>query len=189
MKTICLLAALAWGVISHGAVDLEQVRNRIDAVNLLCVSNRWNYSVLSDALNFECLLPVPVYRDFAASISNDWLGVLQTLDMVATNNLERLFVLGVGKQYDEDFYIDYMDVLSDMKTNSLITAKEFNWARASTRYDLMSCLIRRYQEPKVIDLVNKYKISLPAQTNRWNAILSGAAYTNYLEEVEIGLWQ
>ena len=145
--------------------------------------------MLKDAMNFEGVSDVPTYAGFAASVSNCWREMLENFEVIATNNLERLLVLGVGKQYSEDFYIDYMGVLSDMRTNSIITAKELAWAQASTRYDLMSCLIRRYKEPKVIELVNKYKTSMPASSNRWNDILSGVAYTNYLEEVEAGLWQ
>ena len=192
MKKCCIV--VAGGVmLSVGAFASEssfvRVRQELDKVDSLCASNRWDYWMMDEAMNFEWFCTNTVYRAFSTVVSNDWAEVLALLPNVATNDLERLFVLGVGKQYDEDFYVDYMGVLSDMKTNSLITAKEFNWARASTRYDLMSCLIRRYQEPKVIGLVNKYKISLPAHTNLWNSILSGAAYTNYLEEVEIGLWQ
>ena len=179
---------LSAGVFAFGATPV-QVRQALNEVDFLCASNRWDYWTMEEAMNFEWFRTNTVYRSLSSVISNDWEEVLASLPTIATNNLERLLVLGVGKQYDEDFYIDYMGVLSDMKTNNLITAKEFAWARASTRYDLMSCLMRRYQEPKVIGLVNKYKISIPAQTNRWNGILSGAAYTNYLEEVEIGLWQ
>lgn len=167
----------------------SQIRSDVHAAELLCISNRWDYSMLRDALNFEGLSDVPTYAGFASSISNCWREVLENFEAIATNNLERLLVLGVGKQYGEDFYIDFMGALSDMQTNGTITAKEFAWAQATTRYDLMSCLIRRYHEPKVIGLVNKYKISMPDSTSRWNDVLSGAAYTNYLEEVEAGLWQ
>lgn len=192
MENRCIVLVVGI-MISVGAfasdVTQEQVRLALNEVDSLCVSNRWSYGILEEAMNFEWFRNNPVYRSFSSVVSNGWDEVLTSLPAIATNDLERLLVLGVGKQYGEDFYIDFMGRLSDMKTNNVITASEFAWARASTRYDLMSCLIRRYQEPKVIELVNKYKVSIPSQTNRWNGILSGAAYTNYLEEVSIGLWQ
>lgn len=168
---------------------LSQIRSDVDAADMFCMSNRWDYSMLQDAMNFEGVGADPTYAGFASSISNCWREVLANFEAIATNNLERLLVLGVGKQYGEDFYIDYMGVLSDLRTNGTITAKEFSWARASTRFDLQSCLFRRYQEPKVIELIDKYKAAMPGRTNYWDSVLSGAAYTNYLEEVEAGLWQ
>lgn len=190
MKRNVVTLFLSIGIVSSVASsDLTQVRNRIGDVGLFCLSNRWDYLVINDAMNFECLNKTVVYASLADAISNDWREVLGHFSEVATNNLERLFVLGVGKQYGEDFYIDYMDALSDMATNNLITAKELEWAKATTRYDLMSCLYRHYQDPRVITLVNKYKVALPLQTNHWNDILSGVAYTNYLEEAAAGLWQ
>lgn len=184
MLTICL-AVLA----SYGASELGQVRCCLDGVNAICSSNRWNYHVMKDAMNFECLSKTPAYNTLACSVSNDWRTVLQKLDSVATNDLERLLVIGVCKYFDEDFYISYLGVLSEMSTNNQISCSELSWAQSSTRYDLMSCLYRRYDEPATIDLVNKLIIAQPARTNRWNKILSGEAYTNYLEEVEAGLWQ
>ena len=188
MVVVVVGMLLSAGCLAFGeAPDL--VRQTLNEVGSLCVSNGWDYWTLEEPMNFEGLGENHSYRSFSDAVSNNWESTLSSLSVVATNNLERLLVLGVGKQYDEDFYVGYMEVLSDMRTNSMISAKEFTWARASTRHDLMSCLIRRYQEPKVRALLNKYKISIPAQTNRWDDILSGAAYTNYLEEVEAGLWQ
>ena len=189
MKIVHSLVIILAASQLNAEFSLAQIHNDVHAVDMFCTSNRWDYSMLKDAMNFEGVGAVPAYAGFASSISNCWREVLENFEVIATNRLERLLVLGVGKQYSEDFYIDYMGVLSDMRTNSIITAKELEWAQASTRYDLMSCLIRRYHEPKVIDLVNKYKISMPTSSNRWNNILSGAAYTNYLEEVAAGLWQ
>ena len=168
---------------------IAEIRREVGAVNALCLSNKWDYWTIEEALNFEWFRTNAEYRSFANAISCNWQSVLQCLDAVATNGMERLLVLGVGKQYGEDFYMDYIGELSDMRTNSLITANEFEWARASTRYELMSCLIRRYREPKVMGLLEKLKVSIPQNTDEWNKIISGEAYTNYLEEVSAGLWQ
>lgn len=172
-----------------GGGSPQLVRQALNEVTALCCSNKWDYWTMEESMNFEWFREKSAYRSFSAIVSNDWATTLSSMSVIATNNLERLFVLGVGKQYGEDFYIDYMGALADMATNSLITTRELEWAKATTRYDLMSCLYRRYREPKVIELVNKYKVVFPQRTNRWDAILSGAAYTNYLEEVAVGLWQ
>ncbi|MBR1871288.1 MAG: hypothetical protein IJ802_05625, partial [Kiritimatiellae bacterium] len=115
--------------------------------------------------------------------------VLANIGTVATNNLERQLILGVGLQYGEDFYIDFCMELCDAHTIGAITPQEMERAMTPKRHDLNSCLIRRYQEPKVVELVNKLKIAMPQQESRWNDILSGAAYTNYLEKVAMWLWQ
>ena len=139
--------------------------------------------------NIDELYKESAYSSFADSVTNDWREILANLGQIATNEVERLLIIGVGLHYDEDFYLDYCSVLCDMHTNGLITAEELLNGRASHRYDLNSSLIRRYQEPKVIEIVNKLKLAMPQQTNYWNSVLSGAAYTNYLEEVAAGLWQ
>ena len=169
--------------------DVSRIRAALNALDSVCATNQWNYWLVEEAMNFEWIKDVSDYRAFAAVVSNNWTLALEHLNELATNDLERLLILGVGKTYDEDFYIEYMSALASMTTNNLVLAKEFSWARASTRFDLQSCLFRRYQEPKVIELIGKYKAAQPDRTNYWNSVLSGAAYTNYLEEVEAGLWQ
>ncbi len=169
--------------------DVRHIRAALDSLDYVCATNQWNYRLVEEAMNFERIKESPDYRAFASVVSNDWTLALEHLDELATNDLERLLILGVGKTYDEDFYIEHMGALASMVTNNLVLAEEFSWARASTRFDLQSCLIRRYQEPKVIALIDKYKAVQPDRTNYWDSVLSGVAYTNYLEEVKAGLWQ
>lgn len=190
MKRIVLSLFLLSGLVSFADTNgLEEVRRRLDDVMLYCASNRVDYWVVEEAMNFESFHTNQVYNTFAISVSNDWTNVLCRIDNVTTNSLERLLSLGVGKHFGEQFYIDYIDVLADMRTNNVISSGELSWARASARFDLMSCFIRRYQEPKVRNIIGKFLVAEPSHSNRWNQVLSGAAYTNYLEEVEAGLWQ
>lgn len=192
MKLIALFTAVMFAPFVMRATvtnDISCVRTALDVLDCACATNKWDYWTVEEAVNFEWLKDKQVYREFASVVSNDWSSVLGHLGELATNNLERLLVLGVGKTYDEDFYIEYMGALAGMATNNAVSVDELSWARASTRFDLQSCLFRRYQEPKVINLIEKYKIAMPQQTNHWNDVLSGVAYTNYLEEVAAGLWQ
>ena len=166
---------------------LSRIRSQFDNVYANMPSQDMIYGVLEESI--DELYKEPAYASFADAVTNNWRDVLANIGQVATNDVERLLIIGVGLQYDEDFYLDYCSVLCDMHANGAITAREFLNGRASHRYDLNSCLIRRYQEPKVIELIGKYKAAQPSRTNYWNSVLSGAAYTNYLEEVEAGLWQ
>ena len=192
MKVAVLIAAGMFAPFAMCATDtneISHIRAALDVLDSVCATNKWGYWMVEEAMNFEWIKDVPDYRAFASVVSNDWTLALEHLSELATNDLERLLILGVGKTYDEDSYLDYMGALASMTTNHLIAVKEFSWARASTRFDLQSCLFRRYQEPKVIELIDKYKAAQPSRTNYWDNVLSGAAYTNYLEEVEAGLWQ
>lgn len=169
--------------------SLHVVRQRLDTVMSYCASNRLDYCSMDEAMNFEWFQTNGVYNSFSVTISNDLANVLAKFSEIATNSLERLLVLGVGKHFDEDFYIAFIDALSGMRTNKVISAREFSWAQTSARFDLMSCFIRRYQEPRVRVVIEKLSVAEPNHSNHWNKVLSGVAYTNYLEEVEIGLWQ
>ena len=190
LKIVGVIGLLALATIhAEETTDLKCIRNALDALEAACVSNRWDYWTIEDAIDFEWFREESAYRRFALVVSNNWSNAILHLSELSTNDFERLLMLGAGKSYDEDFYIDYIDTIATMTTNNIVSARELSWARASKRFDLNSCLIRRYQEPKVVELVNKLNVVMPQQESRWNDILSGAAYTNYLEEVAMGLWQ
>ena len=179
------------GLCASGAVSdvLAEVRAGLDEICTKTPARDLRYGIVEEQICFDSFHRSPAYVRLANAVSNDWQTVLANLSQTATNNVERLFVLCVSLQYDENFYLDFCSTLCDMRANNAITARELESAMASRRYDIDTCLIRRYQEPKVVALVNKLKIAMPQQESRWNDILSGAAYTNYLEEVAIGLWQ
>ena len=142
-----------------------------------------------EALNFELgLRKTQRYQDFAAALSNDWRFAVRNIGQIATNQTERCCLLGVGKQFDEDVYIELLGELSDLRTNDVISVREFLWAEAVTRIDLQTCLRRRYREARVVELIGKLRVSLPDMNNLWDKILSGQAYTNYLDEVAAGCW-
>jgi hypothetical protein len=143
--------------------------------------------VLDEVLNFEGFRKYQSYFQFSNYVSNDFRNIISKFSHVATNEVDRFLLLGVGKQFDEDFYIDFLTELCVLQTNNIITARELDWASASTRYDLDSCLIRRYKEPKVISLVNSMKKIFPQQ-RFWDKVLSGERYTNYLHEAAAGQW-
>jgi hypothetical protein len=165
---------------------IDPIRLSLNAV-IEQVPERKLEGIVYEALNFESFGKYQSYRNLSSSVSNDWRGVLYRINNIAANKSERLLLLGVGKQFDEDFYIDFLTELCVLQTNNIITARELDWASASTRYDLDSCLIRRYKEPKVISLVNSMKKIFPQQ-RFWDKVLSGERYTNYLHEAAAGQW-
>ena len=181
---ICALTLIATTLVASADI-VDDVRTRIALMTAELPMRRkhsemlWNYDIVFATNVSYCAL--------AATVSNDWRNALANLALCATNQFERLLVLGVRDRFGADFYMDFMDELVTMKTNDLITAKEFSWARSTEVPELERYLERRYQKPRVRTLVGRFKIAEP-ENPRWDDVLSGAAYTNYLDEVSAGLW-
>lgn len=128
-----------------------------------------------------------MYHRRVSAVSNNWRSVLANLSLCATNQSERLLILGVRDRFGADFYMDFMDELVTMKTNGLIAAKEFSWARSTEDPELERYLDLKYRTPRVRALVERFKVAEP-MNDVWDDVLSGVAYTNYLDEVEAGMW-
>ena len=193
-KTVCksgMLAALVGCacLALNGDTNLtSSVRAAFDVLRSRVNPRELRYGFINEALNFnDGLSQTPHYLGFARVVSNNWRTVLANMNGIATNNVERLLLIGTGRVFDENCYIDYLDELATMKTNGVLTANELECFEASSRYDQMSCLTRRYREPRIRALVNKLKVAKP-MGGYWDDVLSGVAYTNYLQEVSAGLW-
>lgn len=146
-----------------------------------------NNLAVDESINFDQFMRCAPYQEFARVISNNWQSVLTSFLAVGTNEAERIALVGVGKSFGEDFYIAYGITLANLYQEHIVTSNELEWYIASRLISLDTCLIRRYQEPQITNFVSKLKVAFPARST-WDRILSGAAYTNYLEEVEAGLW-
>lgn len=186
---IALAVALATKVESSES-RVDSLREQLRLAKTDIPADILRPAVLGEPMNFVGFSEkYDSYAAFSHSVSNCWREALENFEVIATNTVDRFLLLGVGEQFGEDFYIDYMNGVADLNTNGVITVSELNWIAWPPQPNLLTCIRRRYREPKVIMLVDKYKISMPQKTNYWNDILSGAAYTNYLEEVAAGLWQ
>lgn len=141
-------------------------------------SRIWNYDIRS--------VETEAYLALARVVSNDWRSVLASLPLCATNQLERLLILGVRDRFGHDFYIDYLDVLVDMKTNGVISAQELGWAQDSEVPSFSQYFAVHYQDDRVRQLVRKFEIAEPGR-DYWRKVLTGDAYTNYLLRVDAGL--
>ena len=146
-----------------------------------------NNLAVDESINFDHFMRCAPYQEFARIVSNNWQSVLTSFSAVGTNEAERIALVGVGKSFGEDFYIAYGITLANLYQEHIVTSNELEWYIASRLISLDTCLIRRYQEPQVTNFVSKLKVAFPARST-WDRILSGVAYTNYLEEVEAGLW-
>ena len=80
--------------------------------------------VLDEVLNFEGFGKYQSYFQFSNYVSNDFRNIISKFNHVATNEVDRFLLLGVGKQFDEDFYIDFLTELCVLQTNNIITARE-----------------------------------------------------------------
>ena len=127
------------------------------------------------------------YRSLAVVVSNDWRNVLANINMCATNQLERLLILGVRDQFDVGFYLDFLDTAVNMKTNNVISSRELEWVRRTNHPEMERYLVRHYSDLRVREVVLHLQVAEPSRM-LWGRILSGEAYTNYLDQVEVGMW-
>ena len=72
------------------------------------------------------------YRMLSAAVSNEWESVLGNLSSCATNQIERLLVLGVRDQFGEDFYLDYLDGVFNLWLRGEVTNEEMERRRKIT---------------------------------------------------------
>lgn len=187
MKTkVCLwMTILAGAFFPARANFVVEVQTRIGQVASELPVRRKNPEML---FNYDIVFATNAsYRALVTTVSNNWRNVLASLSLCATNQFERLLVLGARDRFGADFYMDFMDELVTMKTNGLISAKEFSWARSTEEPELERYLDRKYRTPRVRALVERFKVAEPMNDD-WDDVLSGVAYTNYLNEVEAGMW-
>lgn len=188
-----LVILVGWmGILSTPSLSmvngLEVEKNAwTQLTNTLSKEELHNNLTVDESINFDQFMRCAPYQEFARAISNNWQSVLTSFSAVGTNEAERIALVGVGKSFGEDFYIAYGITLANLYQEHIVTSNELEWYIASRLISLDTCLIRRYQEPQVTNFVSKLKVAFPARST-WDRILSGAAYTNYLEEVEAGLW-
>ena len=161
------------------------VRAKLDDMTSTLPKKCVQREYVEEMMGFGSFHARPVYESLAEVVSNDWREVLSNLGCIATNDAERLLILGVGTHYTEDFYLGFLDVLCDMRTNNAISVRELHSAMASHRVDIDTCLARRYQETNVVALLNKLKIA-DGDSAGWDYYLSGMAYTNYVEMIGAG---
>lgn len=129
------------------------------------------------------------YVRLATLVSNDYKNVFANLDKIATNDAERLLVLGAGWQFGEAFYLDCLDELVDLGMKQVVTLKEIRWYwHLSYKAQLINCLRVRYKEPRITNIIHKLMRLEPNRKAYYEQILSGESYTNYLHEMEARLW-
>lgn len=177
MSLVCCASCNA-DIISDTRGAIDQVTSRLDARRNL-VGQYLDYGI-------DCASNVE-YLALATIVSNNYQAVLRNFRQCATNQLERLLVLGVRNRFGAAFYMDFMDELVTLKTNGVISAQEFSWALYTEDVELEKYLERKYKQPRVRNLVGRIKVAEPMNAY-WDKVLSGVAYTNYLDQVRAGLW-
>ena len=168
--------------------DVEDIQASLTRMKSSVAPQYYSSSAMLETLNFNNgLLLQPPYHEFAVVISNHFPAAMLHLGELTTNALDRLAIIGTGRVFDENCYVDYLDCLVTQCTNGCVSRAELEWFEATSRHDQMSVLIRRYREGKIASLIQRLSVLQPA-SNYWADVLSGVAYTNYLEEVDAGLW-
>jgi len=112
--------------------------------------------------------------------------VQSMLPQCATNQFERLLVLGVRDQFDETFFCDYVEGVFDLWRTGAVSKIELDWVRSGDRPGFGYFFERRYSDDRVRRLVMRFRQAEP-DNELWQQVLSGEAYTNYMEFVEAGM--
>jgi len=164
----------------------SSVRSALDA---------YTNSVRRTAVRVETIRNVGVaniqgeaYRALCCMISNDVEAIFRQMPEITTNAAERLVLMSTALQGDENGYLDAYVVLADLAVSNQVSGAELEWFGSPERTDLSNCIRCRYRESRVTNLVCKIT-QVTGNTNWCNSVISGASYTNYLEEVAAGLWQ
>lgn len=143
--------------------------------------------VVRDPSGFDMLRMDECYRGFATFVTGRQDVVFAHLGSLATNNWERLVTLGVCKAFDEDWYLRSCAQVADMVNSGVASSNELEWVLSSSRTNIDTCIVRRYKETPVTNLVFKLR-GLVATDAYWDEVLSGVAYTNLLEEAGLDLY-
>ena len=188
MKNLTLCVMLAF------SINLAQARvtNSIAEVNAAIGSleRRLSCAQKNVPVILDCGISFATNGEYGAltrCVSNDWQNVLGNLDRCASNQFQRLMVLSVRDRFGADFYIDFMGKLVDLRTNGVLSAEELDWAMYTTEPELENYFERKYRNQRVRTLAVRIRAA-SNHTNYWDRVLSGLAYTNYIDEVETGLW-
>ena len=184
---------LAWVCFMPARLQLDEqqisfVRQGLSELEQKVSPECLTFQAVDEALNFnDGLSQTPQFIRFAVSVSNNWRAVLSDMDKIATNAVERLLLIGTGRVFGEDVYVEYINELATLKARGAVSSDELMWFMATSEISQLTCLWRRYREPRIRTVIDKLKVALPTGGG-WDDVLSGAAYTNYLGEVEAGLW-
>lgn len=177
-----VVMALPVGLLADSLQATRQLISRV--ISLLPEDDRDVDGILDSGISFATNAE---YRSLAVVVSNDWRNVLANINLCATNQLERLLVFGVRDQFDVGFYLDFLDAAVSMKTNSVISSRELDWVRGTNHPEMERYLVRHYLDQRVREVVLHLQDAEPSRL-LWGRILSGEAYTNYLDQVEAGMW-
>lgn len=177
-----VVMSLPGGLLADSLQEARQMVARV--INLLPEDDRDEDGILDSGISFATNAE---YRSLAVVVSNDWRNVLANINMCATNQLERLLILGVRDQFDVGFYLDFLDTAVNMKTNNVISSRELEWVRRTNHPEMERYLVRHYSDLRVREVVLHLQVAEPSRM-LWGRILSGEAYTNYLDQVEVGMW-
>ena len=139
---------------------------------------------LADSFDFVDYFRCAEHDKYARAISNNWRSVLAALPQIGTNRLERYAILGVGKTFGDDFYIDYCMALADLHHEKIISDDDLDWMLISRQWVLMDCFRKRQEEPLVRDLLKKLIIELPKHSDILTDFLLGIDYIDDMELID-----
>lgn len=123
------------------------------------------------------------YLPVVSLMSNNWQEVIASLDVYATNRVERLVLVNTGWWYGDEEYLGYLSLLADKVISNQISSAEFksffgsSW---SSGRSVASVFARRHSETSVSNLINKIQSFFPA-SGYWQKVRSGEALEEYLD--------
>ena len=162
---------------SVAEISTGEFRNAIFALRQNVSGKDCRWGAISEPLSFDRMSSEAAYQSFAVAVSNDWHSIVSHLDDYATNQWERLVTIGVGKTFDENFYISACTHGVMLKSQGALAMNELEFLLVSSRTNINTCVVRRFRDPMVTNLIARLRLEFP-DDGYWDSVLSGAIWTN-----------
>ena len=179
-----LVVSLATLVLADG-FDTQSVRDKLDQY----IASIGDHKCSESEIYEWGIVTNSQYMMFSNSVTNQLMNVLTNISSVATNSAEKLLVLGVGEMYDSDYYIEFYSRIAELAIQGLYSRREVKWLSIPHGAQHWNSVRIRYRENAVSNLMHKIRLAVPEWQNRCDEILSGVSYSNYVNEVNSGLWR
>ena len=186
MLVLVMICGIAHGVSQDLVAQVRQPllevmdglgRNRLRPLLLL---NDWGgLGVVTNA----------AFVNLSRVVTNRWNEVLAAMPEIATDQAERLVVMGAGVVVGEERYLGSVSAVADMVMSNKLTVTELQFYRTQCSiadHYAASSLARRFQEPAVSNLIMKLEAA-GAYQQGVSHIFSGEGKELYLDAVHEGL--
>lgn len=117
----------------------------------------------------------PSHLGLSVAVSNSLDDVFAHFEQCAANPIDRFIILSAGWEFDDDYYLIFLDHVLDLVSEGRLSPLDMQWFRSAHRDSgKETCLLRRYGEPFASNVIDKVERTT-GQTNECRRIRTGEA--------------